>query len=734
MTTTNDTLSAALDYLSRGWRVIDLPHKSKRPGRAGWPNEQLTEQDVRSRFQSPKNIGILLGDASNGLIDIDIDSVEARRIARMFLPATNAVFGRRGAPESHWLYYTDTTDLKRKPFFDPTKNADNHHATLIELRANGSQTLFPPSVHPDGEDIVWADSATPTHVDIDTLRSGLNRLAAAALLARHWPTGGRHEATGALAGALSRAGWTFDEVNYFIRAVTIAAGDEEARDREAFILDTFTAVANSEPTTGWPRLSELIKEETVTAVRLWLNMLETSGGTKFPLSDLGNAERLEAKFGDKIRYDAVNRRWMIWDGTRWQMDAKRLVYAYAKEVIREIPTEAKSVADPDMKKKIFNWALRSEDQRRIDSLVDVAGKTGEKIKVEPEELDSDPWILNCLDGTIDLRTGTLTPHNQDNLITKIVPANYSYTADCPEFLAFLNFIFGSNQELIRFVQKAIGYTLTGVVQEKAVFICYGPTDTGKSTLLADILQTLMNDYAKQIDEKTISLTKTESIPTDIAELKGARLGVVSEPREGMQLNEARVKAMTGRNRLKGRMLYGDPFEFNVSHKLWIDTNHKPSIRETSDAIWNRIKLIPFEIQIPKSKQDPQFGVKIKKEFPGILRWAVEGCLAWQLEGLGLPPTIQEATDEYRQDMDTFGRFLNECCIISPDAHIQSSDLYDTYKDWAHEIGERSILSQKIFTMRLKERVPGLRTTNSKGVRFYGITVLEEKRAMGIVGI
>lgn len=423
---------------------------------------------------------------------------------------------------------------------------------------------------------------------------------------------------------------------------------------------------------------------------------------RFPLTDLGNAERLVSRAGHDLRYVQEWGRWLVWTGKRWEPDRAGLVKRRAKATVRQIYTEAASVADDDARKEIAKWAMRSEARQRIDALIDLA-QSEKDVAVLPEALDLDPWLLNCENGTIDLRAGTLRPHERGALITKLAPAVYDPDAACPTWLAFLDTIMAGNQDLIDFLQRAVGYSLTGLVSEQVLFFAYGKGGNGKSTFV-ETLTALLGDYAQKAPKGflTVKPNGADGVPNDVARLPGARFVVSNEVDEGRRLAEALVKDLTGGDTLTARFMRGEFFQFAPSHKLWIYGNHRPVVKGTDEGIWRRIRLVPFTVSISEDKKDRNLSDKLRAELPGILAWAVQGCLDWQRDGLGTPAEVKAATEAYRAEMDVIAEFLAESCVMTPNAETAKAALYTAYQAWCESSGERA-LTKIAFGRRLKER-------------------------------
>ena len=365
------------------------------------------------------------------------------------------------------------------------------------------------------------------------------------------------------------------------------------------------------------------------------------------LTDLGNAMRFARQHSKDTRFCYEGRRWLSFNGIRWEKDNMGEIEGKAKKTVRSIYEEASKIKDENARKELATFALRSESSQKIKAMLSLA-ESEPKIPILANDFDSNTYALNVLNGTIDLRTGELKPHNPSNLITKLCPVKYDPKQKSPLWEKFLNEIMDGNDELISFLQKVIGYSLTGDTREQCFFIFYGTGANGKTTFLQTI-STLLNDYAQQSPTETFMLRRFGGVPNDVARLKGKRFVSTIEIEQGRRMAESLVKALTGGDTIAARFLFGEFFEFIPQFKLFLGTNHKPVIHGTDLAIWRRIRLIPFLVTIPEEKQDRELVSKLKEELPGILNWAIKGCLAWQKDGLGVPEEVKAATDEYRKE-------------------------------------------------------------------------------------
>lgn len=408
------------------------------------------------------------------------------------------------------------------------------------------------------------------------------------------------------------------------------------------------------------------------------------------------AEAFVARRGEDLRFCGQWGKWLVWDGARWANDTTGHLQRLLKDTLREELAAAEREVDEEAVKSM----LAAESRARRENIVNLA-RYELPVQVEPAALDANPMLMGCANGIVDLRTGQLGPHRREALITKTSPVRFGADAECPTWLAFLERIFAGNQELISFLQRAVGYSLTGSVGEQCLFVLWGGGANGKSTFLVTLLA-LLGEYGRPGVADLLVAKPHAQHPTELADLFGARFVVFQETQEGQRFDESKVKALTGGDPIKARRMQENFWEFAPTHKLWLGTNHRPNIRGTDLAIWRRIRLVPFSVTIPFEERDPRLPEKLRAELPGIFRWAVEGCLAWQREGLRPPREVTEAVDEYRKAEDRLGAFLDECCIVNPAAFVTVTNLYAAFSRWAEAANEFAITKRK-FGEQLMER-------------------------------
>lgn len=415
------------------------------------------------------------------------------------------------------------------------------------------------------------------------------------------------------------------------------------------------------------------------------------------LDDLGNAERLVARFGKDLRYCHPWKRWQIWDGSRWAPDDTGEVLRKAKAVARDFHLQAADARGDDLAKALTKHAHYSRSRAGIRGMVELA-QSELGIPLLPEDLDADVWLLNVGNGTVDLKTGELRDNSREDLITKHLSTAYDPEAPCPTWEQFLTEIFAGNPRVLDFVQRAVGYSLTGDISEQCFFILHGSGSNGKSTFLT-ALRELLAEYATRTPTETLMLKRSGGIPNDLAALRGARFVTASETEDGRRLAESLIKDLTGGEAISARFLHAEFFEFTPTFKIWLATNHRPQIRGTDLAIWRRIRLIPFAVTIPPERVDRDLPEKLKAEGPGILRWALEGCLKWQREGLEPPEEVQAATEGYREEQDLIGGFLREACRENEEGLVRASELYAAFTD----LHGPKVLTQQAFGKAMTER-------------------------------
>lgn len=396
-------------------------------------------------------------------------------------------------------------------------------------------------------------------------------------------------------------------------------------------------------------------------------------------TDSWDAQVMAKQYGAKIRYCDSLGGWFMWDGTKWRRDDSFQIHKIANKTADYIGRLGEQKNDI----KLVKHSVACEAECKLNSMIRLV-RSEPSITMQADEFDNNMYLLNCRNGTLNLETGQLQAHNPTDYITKLVNYSYDANAICPTWLNFLDTIFMGNQETIRFVHKAVGYSLSASIEEQCFFILYGTGMNGKSTFL-DTIANVFGDYSLSTHSSTL-LEKTNSIPNDVARLKGARLVNALETESNRKLAESVVKNLTGGDKVVARFLNKEFFEFYSTFKIFLATNHKPKISGTDTGIWRRIKYVPFKKVITADECDKKLSKKLVKEYEGILAWAVEGFKLWQQEGLGSAREIDEAVQEYRDESDIFKDYLNDNCVTGNGCSTQASELYKDFLKWCKDNG------------------------------------------------
>jgi P4 family phage/plasmid primase-like protien len=424
-------------------------------------------------------------------------------------------------------------------------------------------------------------------------------------------------------------------------------------------------------------------------------------GYHFRSTDTGNAERLVRRFGGRIRYVRDAGEWRVWSGKAWLTDKTGRVDRTAKKVAQEIFEEAREIEDEDQRKAMRAWAVATESRERRSAMIDLAAKEHAVVTLI-DDYDQDPWLFNVQNGTLDLKTGELLPHDSSNMMTKISQVNYDTEATCPLWNKFLARVQDNDQQMVDFLSRAVGYTLTGDAGIQGMFFLHGDGCNGKG-VFTTVIRHLMGSYADNASFDTFVCQKNDGrIRNDLAKLVGARYVTASESQEGNRLDEALIKSLTGGDPITTRFLHKEFFTFYPQFKLWMSSNYKPAIRGLDWGIWRRVKMIPFEVIIPDEERDEQLTDKLKTELPGILNWALKGLADFLKFGMKYPDKVAAATQQYRESQDIIGQFLKAKCFLDPVVSVRVSDLYERYKTWAADAKE-FILKERQFGDAMKKR-------------------------------
>jgi putative DNA primase/helicase len=689
------------NLIQHGWAVFPCRPHEKQPWTPNGFKDATTDEEQVARWCQEKpnaNVAVATGTVS-GLVVLDVDTKEGRD-GEATLQALEARLGP--LPETveqltggggRQLFYRHPGGLIQS-------NVGKLGAG-VDVRADGGYVIAPPSIHPDTRrPYQWEVLHDPDDMALATLPDAwiqelraLSRLpnGTAPPLPVVLEQGVRRSTLVSLAGTLRRRGLSAEEIE--VTLLQVYTNRAKARDSDPIDVHAIAVSAERD----W-------KPDPHAALAAGEASLITN-----PFTDLGNGERLITRYGVDLLYCNPWKRWLVWNGSWWELDDVQRVRQWAKKTIRvlydqaiTLIEQAKDAEEGATKEKavtktkhLLSWALKSEATARVDAMLKEAQKD---CPVLPTQLDADPWLFNVQNGTLDVRTGTLLSFSRAHHMTKSSHVQYDPDTACPRWEQFLSEIMGGNEELIDFLWKAIGYTLSGSTEEECVFFLYGTGANGKSTLQRT-LRALFGDYGRQAAIATFLQKRHETIGNDIAELRGARLVTAGEPDQHKRLSEAFIKSLTGRDPQRARFLFQESFEFVPQLKLWIAFNYKPIIKGTDPGIWRRVKLIPFTQKFTGDQHDPHLDQKLLAELPGILAWAMRGCQAWQEEGLPEPDAVKAATELYRSEMDEIGNWLEEQCEQHPHLRTRPADLLSDYVVWS---GNKQ-MTTNVFGRLLTER-------------------------------
>ncbi len=438
------------------------------------------------------------------------------------------------------------------------------------------------------------------------------------------------------------------------------------------------------------------------------------------LTDTANAEKIVELYGEKLRFDHKRKRWLIWCNHIWKPDRDGEIARYAILAAKQRHKDATEISDIDECRRVSAWAISSQSRVKLEAAIALT-RSLKPIADNGENWDTDTMLLSCKNGIIDLRTGTLREGLPNDRITMSTGVNYNPDAACDRWEQFLNEVFEGNDELIHYVQKALGYSLTGSTREQVVFFCFGSGSNGKSVLFSTI-KSLLKDYAYNAPASMLQRTKSDAT-NDVAATEFKRFLVSSETLSSTKINEQRLKKWSGGDEETARYLYAEYFTFQPTVKVWLFVNHKPVVEDDSYGFWRRVRLIPFNRTFSGDDIDPMLTQKLKEESEGIFAWLVRGCLLWQKEGLNHTPAIVEAeTKNYQAENDEIAEFIFDKCIEGEALEVKASDIYSAYVTWAEgqNMKNRDILLRTSFGRRMGDKFK--RKAKKNGKYYVGIDI------------
>lgn len=747
-------VEAAHSAVARGWKVVpvhaptpkgctctrtECSSPGKHPRINEWQHDASRDsQQVDAWFTRwpDSNVGILTGEPS-GVIVVDVDLPDGETSLQSLIdehgPVPQTLQVRTGSGGRH-LYF-------RRPG-EEIRNSVGRIGAGIDVRADGGYIILPPSRHASGDVYAWIGSGAEPVADMPNwLRE---------LLIDPTPP---EDETGEpqplelppAAGASYAAAALRNEVASVAEAVVGTRND--TLNRAAFSLGQLVGSGLVDQATVEDTLLDAAmsaglppNEATATigsgmrAGRARPRRLSSQAGPNDysvrRLTDLGNAERFVDQHGPDVRHITAWRSWLEWDGVRWSKDETNAVVRRMKATVRSIYQEATRPRDPDLREAVAKHAIKSEHERRITAALKLAASE-QQVVLKPSELDADPWVLCVNNGVIDLRTGQLRPHRREDLITRLAPVTYDPEADQSEWLSFLRTATDDDEELIAYLRRAVGYSLTGDTAEEVAFFVHGPGATGKSTMVDAIRSAVGAEplgYSMTSPFETFLKSRYAGSPrNDLARLNGARAVFAVEVDEGKALDTGVLKSATGGDAITARFLYKEFFSFRPQFTLWLVANHRPRVDADDDAIWRRLKIIPFEHVVPEGRRDPEVKKRLRDPEiggPAVLAWAVQGCLEWQRDGLGQSPRVARATDRYRHEMDPLDGFVGEVIEPADGEWLAARVIHAEHQRWAMATGKETVDTKIIAS--LLYRIGAVRNRRGGKHGWLGVQLVSDR--------
>ncbi|NQT21216.1 MAG: bifunctional DNA primase/polymerase [Planctomycetes bacterium] len=747
---TRDDLAYSVEF-GHGLDWSFTPLDGKKPILKDWPTLPRATLEKTLEWAKRYNIGLRTGRISF-IVVIDVDM--GADTDDLHLPDTVAV--KSGGGGVH-LYYRCTL---------PLGNSVGGLGPHVDVRADAGQVVYPGSRHPEtGEAYEWLPGHAPWEIDVAGLPAEIyQRLAKpepktdtnlaprrrtrtpgyadAALQAEVKavalaPVGARNHTLNRAAfnlgqlvggGALDR-GTVESELRQAAASAELQAREVEATIRsgiEAGAKEPRTAPertsAHEQPSRDGEGIGTGPKKRTRKRKKTSTRQLDVSHNLH-ALNDTYNAEIFVEDHGEDVHYVQAWKSWLVWTGRRWERDQLGDIYRRTKRTVRSLNNLAAKITDDSVYQAYMKFIKQSGQAHRIAGMLKCAqGEEG--VSVMPSELDADPYLFNVLNGTLDLRAGTLREHRREDLITKLAPVEYDPDAHSTVLDNFLFTASGEDLQMLNFLCRAAGSALVAGDPDEKLFFLYGRAATGKSTFL-DAVQAAMGDYARTADFNSFLRTREpRSHTAGLAPLVGARFVSSCEVEDGKRLAEGVLNTMAGGDRITIRDVYEKAYEIKPSWKLFLSANVKPRLTDDErNGIWRRILLVPFDVQIPEAERDPAVKRALsdpRVSGPAVLAWLVKGCLAWQMDGLQVPETVKAATVTYRREQNPLTDFFEQCCILGPGYSVRASALYDAYRRWAG----KGAPSQRWFGLRLEKE--GLQRGKSDGrVTYRSIGLLAE---------
>lgn len=723
---------------SVGGKLVTFPYGQKKLEGSSWPRRVVDSVNKILPLKEKLNLAVVFGEV---LIDLEVDhplALKTREYAN--LPEPGIVWGRKSSPGSHYLYLANGFKYHKivtPQFF----NESDPKAMLIEIRTGNHYSVIPPSRHPSGEDYEFLRLGELTPIP-ENFRTLVDRWGAQTIMAKLWPMmrGNRNNLAGAFAGFLRKHKWTEYDILLFMQGVLICGEDEEWKQNLEYVKRTVERVDQGGETTGETDIKELIDEPTWRTIRKLLHIQEQYTFLSFALTDYGNAERLLIAHEADIRFCEEENQWYIWTGKYWKKDTTSRIYEFAVDTIKNFGKETLDNSGTPEGKKALAWAVKSLNYRFIEAMIKSAEREFPEIKVNLDDLDANPYLLNCQNGTVNLKTGDLYEWRREDLITKITKVNYSPGSTGPVSERFLQQLFHGSQELIDYVLTLFGLSIIGEQTEHVLPIFWGTGSNGKSTLLA-LVDDILGDYGKKASQQLFISQRDKGASPELLDLRGVRFTYTSEGLDENKIAEDRIKSLTGGDMITARALYGKYYvQFSPSHTIFLAANNKPNIQGQNEGIWRRVKLIPFTarfIHDPVTdmdyKIDVNIGKKLQKEQEWWLAQFVLKAIQVQKDGLHDIHEVVEETTRYQNESDFLGEWLQENCKIGHDEKVEYKYVWENYRMWCIGNDEKPV-RKLTFGKMLADRGFDRRNHTGNKIFVFGLSLAEKSERELLPGV
>ncbi len=692
--------NAVIRYLNQGWNPIPLPPRSKNPNRKGWQDEEYTIEVVPRVWNNDQGVGLLTGEPSGGLVDVDLDRPEARAVARRLLPTTHES-GREKSPRSHRWYYASPVPKTK----DYKLSGTGDGQCFVELRANGRHTAVYPTIHPDdGDRYQWGEGEI-AKVSGAQLAEQVADVAVAALLVSRWPgQGARHDYVNAAAGLLGRKLPRVRAEKIMVAAIE-ASGDEEGVDRHTTVRETLDRLERGDPVTGGPSLDELAPG-TLAQLQRW-GVLKYEGGRGEKKAKKGKDED-DAPTHDELRdrwlaahpeYKHGLETWRRYDGGIWVEEHNNVV----KRTMVETLEDAK---DEGIRPSVF--VVNS-----VHALAQFESY------VPDERWDARREILVAENGAVDITTGELLDHSREHYATTRVPYDFVEDDEAPNWERFVASL---DKDVTAFLQEYAGYCLTvDTSLEKAVWLV-GPPGGGKSTYLEGLLAVLGARAG------VLGLREIERNRFALAKLVGKSLVTAAEQPVGYLGCHDVINAIISGEAIQVERKYHDPYDYVPKAKIAWAMNELPRVPAGAEGLFRRIEVVKFP-EIAAADRDPDLKEGIKREGAGILNWALEGLMRLRSRGgFAIPEKIAAATNQFREHSDIIGQFVEEVCDVDENLEVKSSELYSAYSEWCERTNHKPKTSTTI--VQDWERLGFEKRVGKTGNFWVGVGLQEHRKFGG----